>query len=196
MELQHRRAFEGGHSSLTVSIVMPCLNEILSLRHCIGNAREALARIERRFGLSGEIVVADNGSTDGSQALAEALGARVVQIPRKGYGAALMGGFEQAYGRFLIMGDCDGSYDFIDAVPMIERLLGGGRLVHGIAVRRRHRAGRHALEKSLRRQSCSDWHFELVFQHRHRRRPLWSASDPARGFSGASAGQHRHGICQ
>jgi hypothetical protein len=116
---------------LAVSIVMPCLNEIQSLEHCVANAREALARIERIHGLSGEIVIADNGSTDGSQALARRLGARVVDVTRKGYGAALIGGFDSAYGRFLVMGDCDGSYDFTDAVPMIGRLLDGADLCMG-----------------------------------------------------------------
>ncbi|MBC2667047.1 glycosyltransferase family 2 protein [Novosphingobium flavum] len=121
----------GQSQELAVSIVMPCLNEIQSLAHCIGNAREALALIEQVHGLAGEIVVADNGSTDGSQQLAESLGARVIDVPRKGYGAALIGGFDGAYGRFLIMGDADGSYDFTDAVPMIGRLLGGAELCMG-----------------------------------------------------------------
>ncbi len=116
---------------LAVSIVMPCLNEIQSLEHCIVNAREALARIERVHGLGGEIVIADNGSTDGCQALAARLGARVVDVSRKGYGAALIGGFEGAYGRYLVMGDADGSYDFTDAVPMIGRLAQGADLCMG-----------------------------------------------------------------
>ncbi|MBC2670899.1 glycosyltransferase family 2 protein [Novosphingobium piscinae] len=116
---------------LAVSIVMPCLNEAQSLPHCIANAREALARIERSYGLAGEIVIADNGSTDGSQALATRLGARVVPVTRKGYGAALIGGFDAAAGRFLVMGDADGSYDFTDSVAMIGRLLDGADLCMG-----------------------------------------------------------------
>lgn len=131
MELQHKGTFEGDHLPLAVSIVMPCLNETQSLRHCIANAREALAQIEQSYGLAGEIVIADNGSTDGSQALATVLGARVVNVSRKGYGAALIGGFNEAFGRYLIMGDCDGSYDFTDAVPMIGRLLDGADLCMG-----------------------------------------------------------------
>ena len=118
-------------ASLAVSIVMPCLNETLSLPHCIANATEALARIEAAYGLAGEIVIADNGSSDGSQALAESLGARVVHVSRKGYGAALIGGFDEAYGRFLVMGDADGSYDFTDAVPMIGKLIDGADLCMG-----------------------------------------------------------------
>lgn len=114
-----------------VSIVMPCLNEVLSLPHCIANATEALARIKAQYGLSGEVVIADNGSTDGSQKLATELGARVVDVAEKGYGAAIIGGFTQAQGRFLVMGDADGSYDFCDAVPMIGKLLDGADLCMG-----------------------------------------------------------------
>lgn len=131
MDLSASIGRRGQPQELAVSIVMPCLNEIQSLPHCIGNAREALALIERVHGLSGEIVIADNGSTDGSQALAESLGARVIAVPRKGYGAALIGGFDGAFGRFLVMGDADGSYDFTDAVPMIGRLLDGAELCMG-----------------------------------------------------------------
>ena len=116
---------------IDVTIVMPCLNEIISLPHCIGNAREALKRIEALYGLTGEIAIADNGSTDGSQQLAEQLGARVVPVEQRGYGAALIGGCEAAFGRFLLMGDADGSYDFTDGVPMIGQLLEGADLCMG-----------------------------------------------------------------
>jgi glycosyltransferase involved in cell wall biosynthesis len=130
MDMKLHYAF-GDAPPLDVSIVMPCLNETQSLPHCINNAREALNRIERDYGLAGEIVIADNGSTDGSQAMAAMLGARVVAVSRKGYGAAIIGGFEGAYGRYLVMGDCDGSYDFTDAVPMIGRLIDGADLCMG-----------------------------------------------------------------
>lgn len=116
---------------LDVSIVMPCLNESESLPHCIANAHDALARMESQFGLHGEVVIADNGSTDGSQSLARSLGARVVDVPERGYGAALIGGFDQAQGRFLVMGDADGSYDFTDSVAMIRQLLNGADLCMG-----------------------------------------------------------------
>ena len=114
-----------------VSIIMPCLNEMQSLPHCILNAREALAQIAARYGLTGEIVIADNGSTDGSQSLATSLGARVVTVARRGYGAALIGGGEGARGRYLLMGDADGSYNFCDGVAMVGRLTEGADLCIG-----------------------------------------------------------------
>jgi glycosyltransferase involved in cell wall biosynthesis len=118
-------------SAVDVSIVMPCLNEIRSLGHCIEIANQALDRLHKRHGLSGEVVIADNGSTDGSQALAKRLGARVVDVPTPGYGAALQAGFAAAKGRYLVMGDSDGSYDFKDAVPMVEKLMNGAELCMG-----------------------------------------------------------------
>ena len=114
-----------------VTVVMPCLNEIQSLEHCIGRAHEALARMATELGLRGEVLIADNGSTDGSQALAMRLGARVVPMAERGYGAALRGGLAAAAGRFLVMGDADGSYDFCDAVPMVAALMGGADLCMG-----------------------------------------------------------------
>jgi len=129
--------FQADHTQFTdvadiaVTILMPCLNEIQSLPHCIANAHEALRRIGADFGFSGEILIADNGSTDGSQALARSLGARVVPIAERGYGAALIGGCQAAHGRFILMGDCDGSYDFTDGVAMIGALAQGKALCMG-----------------------------------------------------------------
>ena len=131
MKLHHGDQFSGDVTPLGVSIVMPCLNEIESLPHCIENARDALNQMQALYGLEGEIVIADNGSTDGSQALATRLGARVVPVSRKGYGAALIGGFDQAFGRYLVMGDCDGSYDFTNSVAMIGQLIAGADLCMG-----------------------------------------------------------------
>jgi glycosyltransferase involved in cell wall biosynthesis len=116
---------------IAVSFVIPCLNEVRSLEGCLATAREALTTLEDRWGMAGEIVVADNGSSDGSQALAARLGARVVAVAEKGYGAALRGGFDAARGEYLVMGDADGSYDFREAVAMVEALRAGADLCMG-----------------------------------------------------------------
>lgn len=118
-------------SGLDVSIVIPCLNEISTLAPTLEMAKEAIAR----SGLRGEIVLADNGSTDGSQALAERMGARVVAVPRRGYGFALMEGCRQARGLFLVMGDADATYDFREAVDFLEDLKQGADLVMGTRLR-------------------------------------------------------------
>lgn len=112
---------------IEVSIVMPCLNEAETIEICI---RKAQSCIDKN-GLSAEIVVADNGSTDGSQDIAGKAGARVVYVKEKGYGSALRGGIEAAHGRFIVMGDSDDSYDFSQFYPMIEELREGADLVMG-----------------------------------------------------------------
>ncbi|MBI3789258.1 MAG: glycosyltransferase family 2 protein [Gemmatimonadetes bacterium] len=112
---------------MELSIVMPCLNEAETVATCVGKARAFL----ERHGIAGEVLVADNGSTDGSQALAERAGARVVPVTEKGYGAALMGGIGAARGRFVAMGDADDSYDFLGLLPFVERLRAGDDLVMG-----------------------------------------------------------------
>jgi glycosyltransferase involved in cell wall biosynthesis len=116
---------------ISVAFVLPCLNEARTIEWCVGRAREALTRIEAAYGLGGEVIVADNGSTDGSQALAEAAGARVVTVAEKGYGAALRGGFRASKAQYLVMGDSDCSYDFVEALPMIGKLLDGADLCMG-----------------------------------------------------------------
>src|SRR6476659_1540591 len=121
----------GPAKDVAVTIVMPCLNEYQCLPHCIANAHEALRRIADEHGLAGEIVIADNGSTDGSQSLATSLGARVVEVTERGYGAALIGGGKAAHGKYLLMGDADGSYDFTDGVAMIGKLHEGADLCMG-----------------------------------------------------------------
>ena len=118
-------------NDVDVTIIMPCLNEARCLPACIANAREALDKVHQIYGLRGEILIADNGSTDGSQAIAVGLGARCVAIARRGYGAALAGGAAAAHGRYLVMGDADGSYDFRDAVAMIGKLMQGADLCMG-----------------------------------------------------------------
>ena len=106
-----------------VSIVMPCLNEADTLEACITKAQRALPEAE--------ILVADNGSTDGSREIAHRLGARVVPVAAKGYGHALMGGIAAARGKFIIMGDADDSYDFGEAPKFVEKLRQGCELVQG-----------------------------------------------------------------
>lgn len=110
-----------------LTILMPCLNEAETLAACIDQARGFLTR-ER---ISGEILIADNGSTDGSTGIAETHGARVVHVPVKGYGAALMGGIRASRSNFVIMGDSDCSYDFDHLEPFVERLRAGYDLVMG-----------------------------------------------------------------
>jgi glycosyltransferase involved in cell wall biosynthesis len=120
-----------GHTDIDVTIVMPCLDEAEWLPACIANGKEALAAMRRELGFSGEIVVADNGSRDGSPSIAEALGARVVEVDRRGYGAALIGGLAAANGVYLVMGDADGSYDFRESVAMVRRLADGADVCIG-----------------------------------------------------------------
>lgn len=110
-----------------LTILMPCLNEAETLAVCIRKARGFLVEND----VEGEVLIADNGSTDGSQEIAEAEGARVVPVPRKGYGAALAGGIAAARGRFVIMGDADDSYDFSTLMPFLEKLREGAQLVMG-----------------------------------------------------------------
>jgi glycosyltransferase involved in cell wall biosynthesis len=113
--------------ALEVSVVMPCLNEADTLATCIVKAQQAL----REDKIHGEVIVADNGSTDGSQAIATRLGARLVPVETRGYGYALMGGIAVAQGRFIIMGDADDSYDFADIRPFLTKLREGYDLVMG-----------------------------------------------------------------
>jgi glycosyltransferase involved in cell wall biosynthesis len=110
-----------------LTVVMPCLNEAETVATCVTKAVRFIAD----SGISGEVVVADNGSTDGSQRLAEEAGARVVQVKDKGYGNALMGGIVAARGEYVIMGDADDSYDFSNLMPFITELRGGADLVMG-----------------------------------------------------------------
>lgn len=115
------------NSEIELSIVMPCLNEAETLAVCIQKAKHYLGQ----SGVTGEVIVADNGSVDGSQDIARAEGAVLVNVPRRGYGAALLGGIEAAKGKFLIMGDADDSYDFTVLESFVNGLRGGADLVMG-----------------------------------------------------------------
>jgi glycosyltransferase involved in cell wall biosynthesis len=112
---------------LELSVVIPCLNEADTLEICIAKAQQALSE----YKIAGEIIVADNGSTDGSQAIAVRMGARVIHIEAKGYGSALMGGIAAARGKFILMGDGDDSYDFLEIPRFVEKLREGFDLVQG-----------------------------------------------------------------
>lgn len=160
-------------SEIEVSFVLPCLNEAETLEGCLRAARRCIDQ----HGLAAEIIVADNGSTDGSPAIAERHGARVVAVARRGYGAALMGGIEAARGRFVVMGDADGSYDFAAAFPFIQRLregfdlvmgsrlpAGGGRIQPGAMPWKNRRIGNPALTaigRLLFRCPATDFHCGL-----------------------------------
>ncbi len=112
---------------LELSVVMPCLNEADTLAICINKAHRAM----KEQGIHGEIVVADNGSTDGSIEIAQELGARVVHVKEKGYGNALRGGIEASRGQYVIMGDADDSYDFLEIPKFVGKLRAGHELAQG-----------------------------------------------------------------
>jgi glycosyltransferase involved in cell wall biosynthesis len=110
-----------------LSIVMPCLDEEDTIGICIEKAKRAM----RDAGINGEVIVADNGSQDQSIEIAKSLGAKIIGVQDRGYGAALMGGIQEASGKFLIMGDCDDSYDFLEITKFVTELRKGSELVQG-----------------------------------------------------------------
>jgi len=110
-----------------LTIPMPCLNEAATVGGCVAKARGFL----ERAGIEGEVLIADNGSSDGSRELAEGAGARVVKVAERGYGAALAGGIAAARGRYVIMGDADDSYDFGRLEGFVAKLREGYPLVMG-----------------------------------------------------------------
>src|SRR5260221_6049490 len=112
---------------IELSVVIPCLNEADTLADCVRTAQKAI----RENRIAGEVIVADNGSNDGSAEIAVKLGARLVHVPAKGYGSALMGGITAAPGEFIIIGDADGSYDFLEIPRFLEKLREGYDLVQG-----------------------------------------------------------------
>jgi glycosyltransferase involved in cell wall biosynthesis len=127
----------GASDPVDVSVVIPCLNEANSLAFCIDKATDAI----RKAGLSGEVIVADNGSNDGSVEIAEQHGARVIHVAERGYGAALRAGIAATRGPFIIMGDADDSYDFTEVPRFVEKLREGYDVVMGNRFRGGIKAG-------------------------------------------------------
>jgi glycosyltransferase involved in cell wall biosynthesis len=115
------------NNQIELSIVLPCLNEAETLLTCISKANNFL----KNNGVNGEVIVADNGSSDGSQKIASENGARVIDVPVKGYGSALANGFRAARGKYIIMGDSDDSYNFLDLLPFLNKLREGNDMVMG-----------------------------------------------------------------
>jgi glycosyltransferase involved in cell wall biosynthesis len=119
-------------AEIELSVVIPCLNEADTLGTCIRKAQQAMAEHD----IAGEVVVADNGSTDGSVGIAESLGAWIIPVGARGYGSALMGGIAAARGRYILMGDADDSYDFLELPKFVEQLRAGNDLVQGCRLER------------------------------------------------------------
>jgi len=126
-EIRNSQVSDNGGTLPEVTVVMPCLNEADTLAVCIEKAQRAF----REHNLRGEVIVADNGSFDGSQTIAESMGARVIDVEAKGYGNALMGGIKAARGKYVIMGDADDSYDFLEVPKFVAKLREGYQLVQG-----------------------------------------------------------------
>jgi len=124
---QFKPEIEGSESTPELSVVLPCLNEAATISACIHQIYDTL----EKHGISGEIIVADNGSTDGSHEIAQTMGVQVVRVEGKGYGNALMGGIAAARGKYVVMGDADSSYDFAEIPKFLEKLRSGYELVIG-----------------------------------------------------------------
>src|SRR3954469_20541727 len=127
-------AVEDGVELPKVSVVIPCLNEAQNIERCVSTAREVL----ERNGIAGEVVVADNGSEDGSAELAAGAGARVVHEPRRGYGSAYLAGLGAARGEYIVMADADMTYDWNEIPRFIEHLDAGGEMVIGDRMKNIH----------------------------------------------------------
>ena len=159
-----------GDEPLELTLLMPCLDEARTVGACVEKALSFLSR----HGISGEVLVADNGSADGSREVAAQAGARVVLVRERGYGAALLAGIEEAFGRYVIMGDSDGSYDWTELMPFVEQLRAGHELVMG----NRFRGG---IQKGA-----------MPFLHRYLGNPLLSAL--GQRFFGSQCGDFYCGL--
>ena len=168
-------------AEMELTILMPCLNEEETLGICIDKAQTFL----KTSGIAGEVLIADNGSTDRSVEIAEEKGARVIHVDRRGYGAALIAGCNEAYGKYVIMGDSDDSYDFLNLMPFVEKLREGYDLVMGNRFKGGIRKGAmpflhryignpvlSALGRRLYHSKIGDFHCGLRGYHRDRMRQL------------------------
>jgi len=151
-------------SAVEVSVVIPCLNESNSIGICVFESHERVSSA----GLRGEVVVADNGSTDGSIEIAGKLGARVVRVQARGYGSALRAGIAAAHGAFIVMGDADDSYDFSEVPRFVEKWRQGNEVVMGN--RFRERSSREpCLASQISGQPGAVFVAEFVLSRRHGR---------------------------
>lgn len=164
---------------LELSIVMPCLNEAETLAICIEKAKNSI----KQLGLEGEVIIADNGSTDGSVEIALNAGARVVHVTEKGYGNALLGGITAAQGKYVIMGDADDSYDFTNLGPFIEKLREGYDLVMGNRFKGGIKPGAMPPLHKYLGNPVLTWIARLLF----RRPPVTDFHCGLRGFSKSAA---------
>ena len=160
-----------GNQEIEVSVVIPCLNEAQSVGICVKKARNAL----KRLGICGEVVVADNGSTDGSTTIAEREGARVVHQPVRGYGSAYLAGIGAAQGKYIIMGDADDTYDFSNLEPFITPLRDGFDFVIGSRFQGDIHPGAMSWSPSVCGQPDPVGDTESVFWCGYLRLPLWDA---------------------
>ena len=150
---------------IELSIVMPCLNERETVGVCV---RKALAG-SSHGGISGEVIIGDNGSTDGSVEIAEAEGARVIHVADKGYGNALKGGILAARAKYVLMGDSDDSYDFGHIMRFLEQLRAGSDLVMGNRFQRRYCKECHASAAPLSWKPGANGHWKTVISPRRAR---------------------------
>ncbi len=171
---------------------MPCLNEAETVATCVRKAIGFLAE----SGISGEVLVADNGSTDGSQQLAADAGARVVPISDKGYGNALMGGIVAARGKYIIMGDADDSYDFTNLMPFVNELRKGADLVMGNRFRGGIEPGAMPPLAQVPRQPGAQLRRPAVLPQQDRRLPLRPARLQPGQRDGAQPAGDRDGVRQ
>ena len=177
-------------SSVELTVLLPCLNEAETLAKCIAKAQVAIQKHE----LHAEILISDNGSTDGSQEIAERAGARVIHVPERGYGAALIAGVAAARGTYVIMADSDDSYDLSSLMDFLAKLQRGLRLGHRKPIPGRNCRGRDAIPASLSRNSSSNVSFPHVFSYALWRCELRHARIPPGRGPAAGLALPRHGI--